>query len=252
MVKNQINHQEIGTANLHHLTSNPEPLLPTPSLWFKLSWGDLIIIPFIMVVFRFTLNSFQLNLTLNLFHIQTPLRSNQLMMIKWTISWNSSTHNVMKIFLMLTSRWFRIEWWFPLIQDFIQSLLCCFIKKEEKILQSQIACHTFLFFHQPRPLQNWIIKTRDMHKQLELFYVVLLTVTLYIKWDHFIIVQATLTTPSHQAPSNFMLDLKSLRPNLLNIMTLLTLKVVLGDHRIRLKKSWLYSNRNCQSKPSQR
>ena len=44
-----------------------------------------------------------------------------------------------------------------------------------------------------------------------------------------------LPTPSHQAPSNFMLDLKSLHLNLFNIVTFLTLKAVLGDHPTRLK-----------------
>ena len=52
----------------------------------------------------------QLNLTLNLFQIQTPLRSNQFMIIKCTISWNSSTRNMMMILWMLKSRYFRIDW----------------------------------------------------------------------------------------------------------------------------------------------
>ena len=57
----------------------------------------------IMVMLRFTLQSFQLNLTMNMFHIQTPLQPNQLMMMKWTIFWNYSTHNMMMILWMLTS-----------------------------------------------------------------------------------------------------------------------------------------------------
>ena len=94
-----------------------------------------------MVMLRFTLHSFQLNLTLDMFHIQTPLQSNQFMIMKWTISWNYSTQNTMKIFWVLTYRCFRLDLWSPLIQHFIQSLLSCFINTEEQILQSQISCH---------------------------------------------------------------------------------------------------------------
>ena len=75
-----------------------------------------------------------------------------------------------------------------------------------------------------------------MPNGLGLFYVDFLNVTLYIQWDQFIIVQVTLTTPSHQVPSNFILGFKMLRLNLLNIVTLLTLKVVLRDHPNRLNK----------------
>ena len=152
MVKNQMNHQESGTANLQKLTSNPGPLLPTPALWFQLSWGDLIIMPWIMVMLRFILKIFQFNLTLNMFKIHTPLRLNQSTMMKWTISWNSSTQNIMHILWMLTSRCFRLDWWSPLLQNFIQSLLYYFIKTEEKMLQSQILCQIFLCLSQPRPL----------------------------------------------------------------------------------------------------
>ena len=67
----------------------------------------------------------------------------------------------------------------------------------------------------------------------------------------FIIVQVTLPTPPHWLTSNFMLVFKSLNMNLLNIVTLLALKVVLGDHPNRLKKR-LSSNRNCQSQPSEK
>ena len=103
------------------------------------------------------------------------------------------------------------------------------------MLQSQIACHTFLCLYQPRPLRNWLTETRCMPKQLGLFYVAFLTVPVYIQWEQFIIFQVAVPTPSHQVPSNFMLDFKMLRLNLLNIVTLLTLKVVLLDHSTRLK-----------------
>ena len=79
------------------------------------------------------------------------------------------------------------------------------------------------------------METRYMPKELGLFYVVFLTVPLYIQWEQFIIFQVTLPTPSYKVPSNLMLVFKSFYLNLLNIVTLLTLKVVLGDHTIRLK-----------------
>ena len=74
MVKNQMSHQESGKANLQQLISNPGFLLPKPLLWFNLSWEELIIMSLIMVMLRFTLKSFQFNITLNLLQIQTPLR----------------------------------------------------------------------------------------------------------------------------------------------------------------------------------
>ena len=59
MVTNQNNQQENGTANLRQLTSNPIPLLPEPTLWFQLSWGNWIVMPLIMVIL---LQKFQLSL----------------------------------------------------------------------------------------------------------------------------------------------------------------------------------------------
>ena len=72
-----------------------------------------------------------------------------------------------------------------------------------------------------------------MPKELGLSYVVFLTVRLYVQLDQFIIVQVTLPTLYHQVPSSFILVFKRLYLNLLNIVTLLTLKVVLGDHPTR-------------------
>ena len=175
-----------------------------------------------MVKLRFILYSFRFNITLNLFRIHAPLRSNQFMIIECTIFRNSSTHDMMMIFLMLTSRCFRLDWWLPLLQKFIQSLLCSFIKMEELMLQSQIACHTFLCSYQPRPLWKWLIETRYMHKEMGFFYVDLLSVSLYIYWDQFNIFQVTLPTPCHQVLSNFILGFKRLHLNPLNIVTFLT------------------------------
>ena len=73
-----------------------------------------------------------------------------------------------------------------------------------------------------------------MPKGLGLFSVAFLTVPLYIQLDQFIIVEVTLPTLYHQVPSTFILVLRKLHLNLLNIVILLTLKVVLGDHPIRL------------------
>ena len=141
---------------------------------------------------------------------------------------------MMMIFYMLTSRCFKLDWWSPLLQNFIQYLLCYFIKTEERMLQSQIACHTFLCLSPPRLLWNWLMKTQDMPKELGLFYVAFLTVWLYIQLDQFIIVQVTLPTIYNQVPSSFILVLRKLHLNLLNIVILLTLKVVLGYYPTRL------------------
>ena len=59
-----------------------------------------------------------------------------------------------------------------------------------------------------------------------LFYVALLNVTLHIQWD---------PTPPNQVASNFILVFKILHMKLLNIVTLLTLKVFLGYKPIRPK-----------------
>ena len=135
---------------------------------------------------------------------------------------------------MLTSRCFKLDWWSPLLQKCIQYLLCFFINTEDRMLQSQIVCHTLLCFSPPRPLWNWIMEIRDMPKELGLFYAAFLTVLIYTQLDQFISVQVTLLTIYHQMPSSFILVFKRLHLNLLNIVTLLTLKVFLGDHPNRL------------------
>ena len=149
MVTNKDNHQENGTSNLQNITSNIGPLLPEPTLWFQISWGNLTIMPSIIVIL---LQTFQLSLTTTPLQIQEKLQLSQLMMMKWIISWNYSTNNMMTIFYMLTSRYFKLDWWLPLLQNFIQYILCCFIKMEEQKLQSHIACHTFLCLSPPRTL----------------------------------------------------------------------------------------------------
>ena len=133
MVNNQMNRQESVTSNLHQLTSKPQQFLPTPDLQFQISWGDFITMSFILVMLIFTLQSFQLNQTLNLVHIQTLLQLNQLMMMKWNIYWNYSTLNMIMIFCMLNSICLRIDWWRPLLQKKLQFLLCCLIKMQENI-----------------------------------------------------------------------------------------------------------------------
>ena len=68
MVMSQLIHKVSGTDNIKKLTSKPGLLPPKPSLWLQLSQGDLIIVPLIMIMLRFTLQSLHMNLTLNLFH----------------------------------------------------------------------------------------------------------------------------------------------------------------------------------------
>ena len=156
--------------------------------------------PLIMVMLKFPLQSFHLSLNPNQFQIQIPLWLNQLMIMKWIISWNSSIQNMMTIFWMLISICFNLDWCCPLLQNFIQSLLCCFIKTEERMLQSQIACHTFICLSQPRQHWNLRMQTWDIPKELVLLYVSFLTVKLYTQLEQFIIVQVTLPTLYHQAP----------------------------------------------------
>ena len=148
-----------------------------------------------MAMLKFPLHIFQLSLTMHQLQIQTPLQLNKLMMMKWIISWNSSIQNMMKIFWMLTSKFFRLDWRSPLLQNFIHYLLCYFIKMGEQILQSQIVCHTFLCLSQPRPLWNWLMETWDTPKELGYFFP-FLKFSLYIQWDQFNIFQVTLPTSS--------------------------------------------------------
>ena len=149
---NQLIHQEIDAANLHKFTSNFIPVLQNISLCFWPSWGYLIITLLIMVMLRFILQSINLNILLTWFQIRAPLQSNQLTMMKFTNSWNSSTWIMMMIFWVLISRFFRLEYWLPLNQNFIQSLLYCFINMEDQILVSLISCHNFPCLSQPRPI----------------------------------------------------------------------------------------------------
>ena len=72
-------------------------------------------------------------------------------------------------------------------------------------------------------------------RNLDCFNVVLLSVPLYIQWDHFFIVQITLPTPFHWVPSKFMSVFKRLKLNLLDIVILLNLKVVFRDYPTRLE-----------------
>ena len=67
-------------------------------------------------------------------------------MMKCTNSYNYYTKIMTMIFWMLISRCFIIDQWLILPQYFIRSPLYFFINMEENILESQIACHTFLCF----------------------------------------------------------------------------------------------------------
>ena len=59
-------------------------------------------------------------------------------------------------------------------------------------------------------------------------------IRLYIQLGQFSIVQATLPTLYHQVTSSFILVFKILHLDFLKIVTLLTLRVVLGDQPTRL------------------
>ena len=164
MVKTQIIHQYIVKANFQCLTSNPVPILPKPVLWFQIPWGDLIIIPLIMSMLRSNLYSFQLNLTLNLFQIHTPLLSNQFMMMKCTIFYNSSTQNMMIILWVLTSICFSLDWWSPTPKNIYTVSTVLFHKYGgENVVVTNCMSHFSMFFL-PSPLWNWLMETRDMLK----------------------------------------------------------------------------------------
>ena len=141
---------------------------------------------------RFTFKSVHLNIPLTLLYIKILLWSNPLMIMKWTKYSYSSSQSTMMIFWMLTSRCFRLARSL-LLKKIIQSLICCFIKTEEQILESQNSCQTFLCLSQPKLMWNWITKTRNMPKEFGLFNVVLLTASLHIQWNQFIIVHVTLS-----------------------------------------------------------
>ena len=83
------------------------------------------------------------------------------------------------------------------------------------------------------------MEKREIPKELGLFYVIFLTVPLYIQRYQFIIVQFTLPTPSYIKKRNTRLVFKMLHMKL-NIVVLLTLKVVPGDHPTRIEKNRLY------------
>ena len=105
------------------------------------------------------------------------------------------------------------------------------------MFESKISFHTFLCLYQTKTLRIWPMETRDMPKELGLFYVILLTDPLYIHWDTFIILHVILTIQYHQVISNFMLVFNMLHLNLLKIVILLTLKVVPGYHPARIEKN---------------
>ena len=214
--------------------------------------------PLIMVMLRFALQSFQLSLTLNQFQIHTPLQLNQLMIMKWNIYWNYSIQNMTKIFWMLTSIYFRLNWWFPLLKSFIESLSTVLFHKYggANVSVTNWMSHFSMFV--PTKDTVKLSNGNTGHSQGigiilchfpncsiiypvgPVYYCPGHPSNTNIQWDQFIIVHVTLPTPSHQVPSNFMLAFKILHLNLLNIVTLLTLKVVLGDQPTRLKKSTIF------------
>ena len=169
-----------------------------------------------------------MNLTINMLHIQTPLRLNQLMTTKWFISWNYYTQNMMMIFWMLTFRCFSLDWWYLLLQNFIQALLCCFINMDERILQSQIAYNT----------KATVKLANGNTGHAQVFGIILCHFP-----NHFIIY---LVVPVYYFPGlpsstissgalKFYVCFKILHLNLSSFSNLFTLRVVLGNHYTRLK-----------------
>ena len=231
---NQLIQQEIGTSNLHHLTSNTRPLVPKPVLQFWLSWGDLIIMLLIMLMLRFTLQSIYFNISLTMFHIRTQLLSSQLMIMKWIISLNYTNLNTTAIFWMLISRCFSIDQWQLLPQKNSVSTVLFHKYGRTNVGVTNCTSHFSMFV----PIKaNLKLDNGNMGNSqgTGIIYVLFLNSTLYIQWDQFITVQATHTIPSNWETLSSMLVFKSLCMNLLNIMILWTLKVFLGGRPTRLR-----------------
>ena len=87
---------------------------------------------------------------------------------------------------------------------------------------------------------NSLISTREIPNALGIFFVVFLVATLYIHWDQFISVHVSISIPSHWVTFNVVLVFKRLNLNLLNILILLTLKVVLGSHPYQTQNNLKY------------
>ena len=96
-------------------------------------------------------------------------------------------------------------------------------------------CMSYFYMFVPtKDTMKLAIETWETTKEFGLFYVAFLTVPLFIQRYQFIIVKVNLPTPSNHVPSDFMLDFKRLRLNILEIVTLLTLKVILGDYCVSI------------------
>ena len=181
-----------------------------------------------MGMLRSNLHIFQLNITLNLFQIQIPLKKS---------IYDDKMYQLLELFnskhdddLLGVNIQMLPEWLVVAISSKIYTLSTLLFHKyiEENVSVTNCMSH-FICSFQPRPLWNWLMETWDIPKQLELFYVIFLSVPLYIHWEQFIIVQVTLPTPSHQVPSIVVLVLKILHLKQFKTVISLTLRVVLRD-----------------------
>ena len=106
------------------------------------------------------------------------------------------------------------------------------------MLEFPIVCHNFLCLYQPNPIRIQLMETRDMPKELRLFYAILKTFPFYVRCYQFITVQVTLEISSHQLNLNLMLYFKMLCVIILNIVILRTLNIFPGGHHIGPIKIW--------------
>ena len=150
IVINRLKHQENRTSHIQQFTPNTSPLIPILFLWYKTSWLYLIIMLIIMVMYRFTLHIIPCNIPMSLFQTRITLKLNHLMIMKYTIFFNSSTHNIMMIFWMLISRCSRLDSYSLLHQNSIQYKLCCFVKMQGGVVLTNFLSHFSMFF----PIQS--------------------------------------------------------------------------------------------------
>ena len=94
--------------------------------------GIKIIMQWITVILKSILYIILLCIPLILYHICITHPLSLSMMNKCNNSCNSSNQSMMKIFLILTSRCPRLDYWLLLLQTFIHFQRCCFINTENK------------------------------------------------------------------------------------------------------------------------
>ena len=66
-------------------------------------------------------------------------------MMKWAIFWNSSTHNMMNIFWVFTSRFFRLDLWLPLLKIYTISTVLFHKDRRSNVSVTNSVSHFSMF-----------------------------------------------------------------------------------------------------------